>query len=192
MIVFFRIYVWEPSLLIEQHFSTYKLFLTRVSNFWRRELPPQQFHTGVTSLHPILFQELQTETWSFISCNLVYIYNSLFCNLHINMKLMIFPNLFLWQFVCSQESKYANIFLLVRLVSVCQSSVFLWKQKWRQKSDWMEVLCLVYTFVFSPEPNRNSLTQDIFLKSKLGPSNKIITYNWLKTYNTNIRWMFIF
>lgn len=98
----------------------------------------------------------------------------------------------LWQFVCSQESRYANIFLLVRLVSVCHRPVFLWKQKWRQKSDWMEVLCLVYTFVFSPEPNRNSLTQDIFLKSKLGPSNKIITYNWLKTYNTNIRWMFIF
>ena len=68
----------------------------------------------------------------------------------------------LWQFVCSQESRYANIFLLVRLVSVCHRPVFLWKQKWRQKSDWMEVLCLVYTFVFSPEPNRNSLTQDIF------------------------------
>ena len=69
----------------------------------------------------------------------------------------------LWQFVCSQESRYANIFLLVRLVSVCHRPVFLWKQKWRQKSDWMEVLCLVYTFVFSPEPNRNSLTQDIFV-----------------------------
>ena len=72
MIVFclknYIICVWELSLLIEQHFSTYKLFLTRVSNFWRRELPPQQFHTGVTSLHPILFQELQKETWSFISC----------------------------------------------------------------------------------------------------------------------------